>query len=143
MGYTTNYTKCSIALGASSIGDSWEMYIQNEKHVETYQDIVHQGKLPIVKGHRLSLSQMNMRQHILNLMCHDQTTWEQHSITDINITPFLKNLESMVNDDLVEFTSTSISVKNDGKNLIRNICAAIDPIYQETISDHPVFSNAI
>lgn len=143
MGYTTNYTKCCIALGASSIGDSWNMYIQNEKHVETYQDIVNTGRLPIAKGHQLSSTEMNMRIHILNLMCRDQTTWKPISNDAIAITPFLFHLDSLVDDGLVQYTQTNISVTEKGKYFIRNICAAIDPIFQNTKCERPVFSKAI
>ena len=34
MGYTSNFTLLSIGLGVSSISDSWDAYIQNEKKIE-------------------------------------------------------------------------------------------------------------
>ena len=143
MGYTANYTKCSIALGASSISDSWGMYVQNEKHIETYQEVVNSGKLPIIKGHKLTKSQMSMRLHILNLMCNDETNWTQLSRDAIAISPFLSNLDELVEDGLVTYTSTGIKVSSEGKFFIRNICAAIDPIFQTSSTDRPVFSKAI
>ena len=143
MGYTANYTKCSIALGASSIGDSWSMYIQNEKHVESYQKIVNSGRLPIIRGHRLTNSEMKLRQHILNLMCTDSTSWPKISQDAIAISPFLSNLDKLAKDGLVSHTSNSIKVSKEGKFFIRNICAAIDPIFQTTIMEKPVFSRAI
>lgn len=143
MGYTPNYTKCSIALGASSISDSWSMYIQNEKHVETYQEIVNQGKLPIIKGHKLSHSEQMMRKHILNLMCKDVTEWESKSQDDIAITPFLSNLDDLVKDGLVQYNTSKIKITDTGKFFIRNICAAVDPIFQASTSDNQQFSKAI
>ena len=143
MGYTPNYTKCSIALGASSIGDSWEMYVQNEKHVESYQEIVNSGRLPIVKGHQLTSSELLMRKHILNLMCKDQTSWNSESMESIAITPFLSNLDGLVKDGLVKYDENTIKVTDDGRFFIRNICSSIDPIFQNRISGTNVFSKAI
>jgi len=143
MGYTANYTKCSIALGASSISDSWDMYVQNEKHVETYQEIVNQGKLPVIKGHKLSDTEMLMRKHILNLMCKDYTSWDLISKDAIAITPFLNNLNELAEDGLVTYDQSSIYVTEMGKYFIRNICAAIDPIFQTSKSENPMFSKAI
>ena len=143
MGYTPNYTKCSIALGASSIGDSWGMYVQNEKHVESYQEMVHSGRLPIIKGHQLTTSELLMRQHILNLMCKDETSWKPESMEAIAITPFLSNLDGLVKDGLVRYDDNNIKVTDDGRFFIRNICASIDPIFQNRISGDNVFSKAI
>lgn len=143
MGYTANYTKCSIALGASSISDSWGMYVQNEKHVETYQEIVKTGKLPIIKGHHLGASEMMFRKHILNLMCKDKTEWSPFSNDVIAISPFLSNLNEMVSDGLVHYSDSGIEVTEQGKYFIRNMCAAIDPIFQNTKGQKQVFSKAI
>lgn len=143
MGYTPNYTKCSIALGASSIGDSWSMYVQNEKHIETYQEIVNSGRLPIIKGHQLTKTEMLMRQHILNLMCKDKTEWPSISKDAISISPFLCYLDELVEDGLVKYTSNAIEVTPAGKYFIRNICAAVDPIFQTSSSQNPMFSKAI
>jgi oxygen-independent coproporphyrinogen-3 oxidase len=143
MGYTANYTKCSIALGASSISDSWDVYVQNEKNIEKYQEIINSGKLPITKGHVLTDSETTMRKHILNLMCKDSTTWDLISKDAIAITPFLSNLDELVADDLVRYKNNQIKVTEKGKYFIRNICAALDPIFQNTEVDSPLFSKAI
>lgn len=143
MGYTPNYTKCSIALGASSISDSWGMYVQNEKKVETYEQIVNSGLLPIIKGHKLSAMELMMRKHILNLMCKDTTQWTAASQDAISIEPFLPNLDDLVEDGLVTYDQNKIRITDMGKFFIRNICAAIDPIFQSQSSGNQVFSRAI
>ena len=142
MGYTPNYTKASIALGASSISDSWGAYVQNEKHIETYQEIINSGKLPIIKGHILSPKEELMRSIILSLMCKDYAEWNTLEEYEL-ISELLPNLDGLVQDGLVSYTSNSISVKPDGRLFIRNICAAIDPIYQNMTHDTEVFSKAI
>jgi len=139
MGYTANYTKCSVALGASSISDSWGMYVQNEKHIETYQDIVNSGKLPIIKGHALDNQQKNTRKHILDLMCKDATQWSELNA----LYPNLESLNDLAEDELVTYTDNSIQVTEAGRYFIRNICSTIDPLFQVPSTDQPVFSKAI
>lgn len=142
MGYTPNYTKVSIALGASSISDSWDAYVQNEKHVETYQEIVENGKLPIIKGHLLSSKEEMMRTIILSIMCKDYVEWNSLEEYQV-IKELLPNLDGLVEDNLVSYNSNSITIKPDGRLFIRNICAAIDPIYQNMPNNKEVFSKAI
>ncbi len=143
MGYTPNYTKCSIALGTSGISDSWDMYVQNAKTVEEYQEMISNGRLPIVKGHKLSNQEQIMRRHIINLMCNDYTCWSSLSDDATILYPNLINLETLKNDGLVEYTSNSISITPTGKYFIRNICAAIDPLIGDQKEDSPMFSRAI
>lgn len=139
MGYTTNYTRCSVALGASSISDSWGMYVQNEKHIETYQEIVNSGKLPIIKGHALGDKEKNTREHILDLMCRDETSW-----TEINaLNPDKTTLLDLAKDDLVTYTDNSIKVSEAGRYFIRNICSTIDPLFKAPSADQSIFSKAI
>src|SRR4051812_8352432 len=54
MGYTTRQVAPLIGLGVSSIGDSWTVFAQNEKLVETYMSRVEKGEIPIFRGHVLS-----------------------------------------------------------------------------------------
>lgn len=142
MGYTANYTKASIALGASSISDSWDAYVQNEKHIETYQSVIEEGRLPIIKGHMLSPSEKIMRRLVLDLMCRDYAEWNTMEEHDM-IRPHLANLDTLVQDGLVSYTSNSVTVHPEGRFYIRNICAAIDPIFQEQSQGQNVFSTSL
>src|SRR4051812_8821529 len=54
MGYISRLVAPLIGLGVSSIGDSWEMFAQNEKRLEDYEARVSQGEIPIFRGHELS-----------------------------------------------------------------------------------------
>lgn len=143
MGYTPNYTKCSIALGTSGISDCWDMYVQNAKTVEEYQELVGQGQLPIVKGHILSSEEQIMRFHIINLMCNDYTYWSSIAPDAKILFPMLKYLEPLKQDGLVEYTSNSVTVTLAGKYFIRNICAALDPLLGHQDVDKPMFSQAV
>ena len=142
MGYTSDYTRCSIALGASSIGDSWSMYVQNEKGIEAYQEKVNTGNLPLIKGHQLSSAEERMRAHILNLMCRDTTRFAEDEMDNLLFPP--KNqTKHLIRDGLLKVNGRTLKVTESGKYFIRNICAAIDPIFQNQTNTNPVFSKAI
>ena len=134
MGYTTNATKLLIALGCSSISDTWDGFAQNIKTVEEYKKVVNDGHFPIFKGHSLTEEDLIIRQHILDLMCKHQT----------NIDVFFKEVEDkfvqFVKDDLIEETSNKIIIKEFGKLFLRNICLAFDKRYWKKVPDGDVFS---
>ena len=139
MGYCTHSTTCMIGLGASSISDSWSSYIQNIKSVEDYVQAIQQNKLPILKGHLLTAQERYFRRVILDLMCKDQAeyTAKESMINTQYLGEFCK-------DNLVELNESSINIIGDGKSFVRNICAAIDPIYSiRSVEDKPIFSKAI
>src|SRR5690606_30286681 len=80
MGYTASKTQLMIGLGMSSISDSWYSFAQNLKTVEEYQETVNKGIIPIFRGHLLSDEDLVIRKHILNIMCHFETSWEDEAM---------------------------------------------------------------
>lgn len=139
MGYTANYTRCSIALGASSISDSWGMYVQNEKRIEAYQEIVNSGRLPISKGHALNSQEQITRKYILDLMCKDEMKWSNE-----NDSQFHKELLiELEKDGLITFNNEKITVTETGRCFVRNICSSIDPLFQMNNTSTQMFSKAI
>ena len=49
-GYTDDTSEALLGVGASSIGETYNGYFQNERDTVTYQDILQQGRLPIMRG---------------------------------------------------------------------------------------------
>ena len=131
MGYTSRYTTTTIALGVSAIGDAGSMFVQNEKHVETYQNIVLTGRLPLIKGHALTEGEILMRGAILDLMCRDRLDLSKNEALKKLVNPYLSNLFPMIEDGLISFDGEVITVSDNGRYLVRNIVAAIDPMYQQ------------
>lgn len=126
MGYTTNDTKLLIGLGVSSIGDSWTGFAQNVKVFEQYVKMVEAGDLPVFKGHILTAEDLYIRQHILNIMCHFETTWSESDEHVDSVYAALEKLEEMERDGLVERSSGKLQVTDAGKAFIRNVCMAFD-----------------
>ncbi|MEO0340798.1 MAG: oxygen-independent coproporphyrinogen III oxidase [Bacteroidota bacterium] len=141
MGYTPFDTTLNLAIGASSIGDSWTAFVQNEKKIEDYQEKVNQGIFPILKGHLLSYEDQILRRHILNMMCLYETEWsfsEQELLE-----PALERLEELEKDGLVIMQPNGISVTPLGQPFIRNICLAFDGRYWSKKPEGQLFSQVV
>lgn len=142
MGYTVRHTDTLIALGVSSISDSGDMYVQNAKEVEEYQEQVRQN-IPITKGHILSEDEKQMRKHILNLLCYFETSWEKDEDIILKMMENNPSWNEVLNDQLAEVHENKILVTEVGRLLIRNICYALDKPSQKAHSEKPLFSKAI
>jgi len=126
MGYTANKTQLMIGLGMSAISDSWYAFAQNVKTVKEYQKFVNEGEIPIFKGHLLSEEDIIIRKHILNMMCHFYTSWEEKSMQIDNIEKHLHLLKEMEKDGLVIIEEKSLSIPEKARPFVRNICMAFD-----------------
>lgn len=143
MGYTPNYTRLSIGLGASSISDSWGVYIQNEKKVGAYQNRVSKGELPYYRGHVLTQEDQIVRQHILNIMCQQKTEWHLPEQQSQAVYQALEHLEEMVKDGLVNLNPFELEVTKEGQAFIRNISLAFDARYWAKQPEKELFSKVI
>lgn len=142
MGYTASKTQVMIGLGVSSISDSWYSFAQNEKNLEDYYDKINSEEIPVTKGHLLTKEDLIIRKHILNIMCHFETNWDNELYFQ-EIYDVLENLEEMIADGLVDITNTCLKVTEKGKPFVRNICMAFDLRLKRNIPNKQVFSLTI
>lgn len=130
MGYTSRRVSPIVSLGVSAIGDAWTAFMQNEKLVETYQDRVRKGEIPITRGHLLTQEDLSLRQHILNLMTLLETSWSASTLFTPYLNEVIEKLQEFKNDDLLEIhisnQQTKIKITETGRAFIRNICMAFD-----------------
>lgn len=144
MGYTTANTPLTLALGCSSISDSWDTFVQNEKTVEAYQkSILEDHLLPIIKGHQLSTEDQVVRQHILNLMCKGYTEWKQEEMRCEALERATLQWDDMAADGILTRSPYRIDVAESGKPLLRNICLPLDNHYWDNQPNKATFSQAI
>lgn len=143
MGYSSSKTQLMIGLGVSSISDSWYSFAQNVKELEEYYKAIRSDKLPIFRGHLLTDEDLIIRKHILNLMCHFETSWELHSNYFDEIPEIITQLKEMENDGLVIIEKDKIKVTNAGKPFVRNICMAFDLRLKRKAPDTKLFSMTI
>jgi len=142
MGYTTTNNKLIIGLGASSISDSWNAFVQNEKDVEEYEETIEKGEWPFITGHLLNDEDELLRKNILELMCQGKTTLSNQ--WDPEFTKQSKEkLKELEYDQLLVMDNNTIQVTEKGRMFIRNISATIDArMWRENINEKP-FSKAI
>ncbi|AZQ61043.1 oxygen-independent coproporphyrinogen III oxidase [Flammeovirga pectinis] len=143
MGYAPTYTQLMVGLGCSSISDSWTSFAQNIKKVEEYKATVEEGKLPIFRGHILSEEDLMVRQHILDVMCHFETTWDEATAKLPLFKALPERLAEMQNDGLLELKERSLTVTEKGRPFVRNICMTLDA---RMLADKPqarIFSSTI
>jgi oxygen-independent coproporphyrinogen-3 oxidase len=143
MGYTTNTTKLLVALGCSSISDSWDAFAQNIKTVEEYQKVVNEGHFPIFKGHVLTEEDLIIRQHILNMMCKNETSWLDDAQKFGSLPEALEQLKDLEKDGLVIVINEKLIVTETGKAFLRNICLCFDTRYWAKKPEAAIFSSSV
>ena len=143
MGYTASKTQAMIGLGVSSISDSWYGFSQNVKGIEEYYHLVEQNIIPVYRGHILSDEDLIVRQHILNLMCHFETSWTDDSLYFSELKDIAFKLREMEADGLVTFEGQAIKVTQKGRPYIRNVCMAFDVLLQRKQPETRLFSMTV
>ena len=142
MGYTAGKTELMIGLGMSSISDSWYAFAQNEKEVDTYTQKVNSGIIPIFRGHLLTEQDLIIRKHILNLMCNLETEWKIGLDKKVK-SEIIDRLQEIIDDNLITVTEDKVTVKEEGRMFVRNICMAFDLRLLENKPETRVFSMTI
>jgi oxygen-independent coproporphyrinogen-3 oxidase len=141
MGYTPMHTRLCVGLGMSAIGDAWYSFSQNDKDPDSYLRRVRAGELPILRGHVLSQEDLVLRRHILDLMCRFETRFdaEEESL----IAPGLQRLHEMASDGLVALTPDAVTVTEQGRPFVRNVCMAFDARLWDSEPKSRLFSQVI
>ena len=143
MGYTANKTQLMIGLGMSAIGDSWYAFAQNEKTVADYEARANRGELPVFRGHLLTDEDRLIRQHILNIMCHFETSWDEPDKQFPELDACLDKLAEMKSDDLVQLQEHKLLVPEPSRPFVRNICMAFDLRLMRNAPESRIFSMTI
>ncbi|GGE70072.1 oxygen-independent coproporphyrinogen-3 oxidase [Pedobacter psychrotolerans] len=138
MGYTDQHTHLLIGLGVSSISDSWTAFAQNPKSIEAYLDKINADLLPVEKGHLLSDEDLEIRQHILNIMCRENTSYPE-AIPEAVV----KRLSPLIKDQLIQVCGKEINITQTGKSFLRNVCMAFDEKLWARQPETKLFSAAI
>lgn len=130
-GYSTHGDCDLLAFGVSAISAIDNIYIQNEKNVNAYQDKLAAGVKPFIKGFTLN-KEDQLRKYIINqLICHFALNFALvQEKFGINMQTYfaseLQELAPMIEDGLVSIKDTGISVSNAGRMLIRRVCMVFD-----------------
>lgn len=140
MGYTTTQSKCMLGLGVSAISDSWTALSQNTKSLDEYLHLTKNNIFPLLRGHIQSEEDLNLRNHIQNLMCRFET---ELSI-DMLDNEQLNQLLALQQDEIITLEDNKIKVTPEGRAFIRNVCIVFDKYIRQTGSvTQNTFSKAI
>lgn len=130
-GYSTHGDCDLLSFGASAISAFGNVYIQNAKRVEHYQESIDSGTFPFIKGITLSSEDL-LRQFVINqLICHFNLNFATVGNAfgldaRSHFAEELSQLKPMVDDGLLTINDEGIEVLNAGRLLIRRICMVFD-----------------
>ncbi|MFK5978097.1 MAG: oxygen-independent coproporphyrinogen III oxidase [Rhizobiaceae bacterium] len=129
-GYTTDTCQTLIGLGASSIGQFPQGYVQNNVAMGRYAEDTLAGKLATAKGYELT-GEDRMRATIIEqLMCEYKIDLKPIcSAHNIAIDKFLQDnsrLDALAKDGLITIEDGEIHVDADTRFIIRNVAASFD-----------------
>ncbi|MEO9484330.1 MAG: oxygen-independent coproporphyrinogen III oxidase [Ekhidna sp.] len=142
MGYTPFTSKLLVGLGVSAISDSWSGFAQNEKSIPAYYECLDKELLPITKGHIHTRADLFFRKHILNLMCDFKTSWHESEFMEYGVLLNYELLDQLQAEGFIIYNEDGMSVREEGREIIRVICSALDARMCSENKTHP-FSKAV
>lgn len=125
MGYLPDPAPHLLAFGTSGIGDVAGRFVQNDPGLGHYQRAIDAGRLPIVKGHRLTAEDLLRRAAIERLMCALELPYallEPLAESGDPLAPLLP----FADEGFLTFDPDRIRVTALGRYFVRNLCMALD-----------------
>ena len=130
-GYSTHAECDLVALGVTAIGAVGPTYVQNRRTLDEYYDHLDAGMLPVLRGIELSADDLLRRALIQSLMCHGAVSIESLEIAHLiefkrYFAEELMDLQTFIDDGLVELDDEWLTVTPRGRLLVRAICMVFD-----------------
>lgn len=130
-GYALDLAEDMIGLGVTAIGFLENAYFQNIGDLETYQNEVSKGHLPLHRGYLLKPDDLIRRWVIQTVMCRFELCkkefFQKFEIDfDVYFQKETPELEKLVSEGLLEITKERLSATQLGRLFIRLIAAVFD-----------------
>jgi len=144
-GYTT-HKDCDIyAFGASSISQTPNCYMQNEKNLKKYQERIGKGGLAVERGLKLTRDDQIRRDAITRIMCDLELDKPSFAAAwnidfDAYFADGLADLPPLADDGLVSLEPSRIVVTDLGRLFLRNIAMSFDGYLKQADQDQPRYS---
>ncbi len=134
-GYSTHGECDIVAHGISAIGMLADSYSQNTRDRDAYYAALDSGRLPIMRGLRLSQDDLLRREIIMRLMCDfelDLDRIERRYGIDFerDFAPEAGALQPLADDGLVSWQGRRLRVTAVGRLLVRNVAMVFDRYLQ-------------
>lgn len=146
-GYSVCFAKDMVGLGNTAIGYVSNMYVQNIKKVEDYEEAVFQGRLPVALGKELSCDDLMRKWVIMKIMCDfgcDKKEFEERYGSSFDEVFFEQKslLDELIEQGLIEDKPHYIQATELGKLFIRNVACVFDRYLQNQQSSS-LFSRSV
>ncbi len=146
-GYSTRAGADLYGLGASAISHVGDVYVQNERNVERYQQSVERTGRALIRGYRLSADDRIRGTVISRLLCHavvSKAEIEQEFgiAFDRYFARELEALRELEQDGLVACSAEEISITPRGRIFMRNVAMVFDR-YLQAEAAQPRFSRTL
>ena len=130
-GYSTQPDCDVIGLGVSAIGRVGATYSQNAKSLPEYFDALRRGRLPVVRGLRLSRDDLLRRAVIMALMCQGRVEFESIELAHlIDMRRYFgaefEALRPLAELGLVEIDEHAVAVTALGWYFVRAVAMVFD-----------------
>ena len=144
-GYTTHKDCDILAFGASSISQTADAYMQNEKKIKRYQDRVAASGLAVERGLKLTRDDQIRRDAITRVMCDLELDFAAFGTEwGIGFAEYfadtLTDLRPLAEDGLVDILPGKINITSIGRLFLRNIGMCFDRYLKEAASEQPRYS---
>jgi oxygen-independent coproporphyrinogen-3 oxidase len=144
-GYTTHKDCDILAFGASSISQTADVYMQNEKNLKRYEARIAASGLAVERGLKLTRDDQIRREAITRVMCDLELDFSAFgSEWGIAFTDYfadaLTDLRPLADDGLVTIGEGRIDVTPSGRLFLRNIGMCFDRYLKEAASEKPRYS---
>lgn len=130
-GYTTRGGSDLIGVGVTSIGELSDGYAQNKKDIKEYTDAIESGSLAVERGLVRSKDDRIRHRVIMSLINHFELHFDEvEREFGIDFAGYfsdeLPQLQTFVDEGLLEIDEGEIRVHWQGRFVIRNICMVFD-----------------
>jgi oxygen-independent coproporphyrinogen-3 oxidase len=129
-GYTTDSAATLIGFGTSAIGSLPQGYVQNAPSTVAWREAIASGRLATVRGVALSREDRLRRTVIERLMCDLSVDVDAearfHGLDAGHFTAELERIDGLAGDGIVVRDGTRVTVPEEARLLVRNVCAVFD-----------------
>jgi oxygen-independent coproporphyrinogen-3 oxidase len=129
-GYTTDEASTLVGFGTSAIGMLPQGYVQNTASTVAYREAIRSGVLATARGRELTAEDRLRRAIIERLMCDLRVDLGEiaaaHGRNLDDFTPELSSLAPLADHGLVAISEGTVTVAEQARPFVRNICAAFD-----------------
>lgn len=144
-GYTTHKDSDILAFGVSSISQTADVYMQNEKNLKRYETRVAGSGFAVERGVKLTRDDRIRRDVITRVMCDLELDFAAFgrewgiAFADY-FAESLADLAPLAADGLVELRAERLDVTPTGRLFLRNIGMCFDRYLKEAASERPRYS---